>query len=197
MGQRRPAVADPPDAIRARRCSPEFASMLGVGESVEVLCVERARIEQTTIISYDYRYVHPNFAYGITRAEAASNVPLLESLRRSTRLLRGENRIEAAIADAATARLLGTRRTEAVLIRETCYFGEDGMPVICGRSYYRADKVRCSFSVDMSANTASRSSWGPVDPTASAGAAEPARTARSGVRKPPAVAGRARKGSRA
>lgn len=137
------------------KCPAHFAAMLGIDRATPVLCVERARAEGPAVISYDHRFVHPDFAHGISREQAASSVPLLEVLRRMTRLCRAENRVEASLAGGRVARLLGVGQDDAVLVRETVYYGESDMPVICGRSYYRADKVRCAFTVDMTSESAS------------------------------------------
>lgn len=134
-------------------CPPEVAPWLGIEAGREILCLERVRNNGDITISYDYRYIHPDFSHSIQRDEA-SKISLLSLLGRSIRLARGENKVEAALAGPAGAPLLGVRRSDPVLIREMVYYGDDGVPAMAGRSWHRADKIRCAFTVNLTADAA-------------------------------------------
>ena len=132
-------------------CPAEMCGWLGVEPSAPVLCIERLRRDGSQAVSYDYRYIHPDLAASVSRDDAGSQ-SLLTLLGRNVRLKRGENKVEAALAGPTGARLLGVRASEPVLIREMVYYGDDQVPAMAGRSLYRADKVRCAFTVDLSAD---------------------------------------------
>ncbi|MGD9943322.1 MAG: GntR family transcriptional regulator [Burkholderiaceae bacterium] len=132
-------------------CPAEVAPWLGIEAQREILCLERVRSNGDITISYDYRYIHPDFSHSIQRDEA-STTSLLLLLARSIRLVRGENKVESALAGASGASLLGVRRSDPVLIREMVYYGDDGVPAMAGRSWYRADKVRCAFAVNLTSD---------------------------------------------
>jgi GntR family transcriptional regulator len=125
------------------------AAQLGIAPGTRVLAIERVRHSADAVISYDYRYIHPDFALTVGR-DAAAAESLLEILSRRVRLARGENRVEAALAGHDGAALLGVAAAAPVLIREMLYTCELGMPVMAGRSLYRADQVRYSFTVTLS-----------------------------------------------
>ncbi len=132
-------------------CPDAMAPWLGVEPASPVLCIERLRRDGAQPVSYDYRYIHPDFAGSVARADAGSQ-SLLTLLGRHVRLRRGENKVEAALAGTSGARLLGVRAADPVLIREMVYYGDDEVPAMAGRSLYRADKVRCAFAVDLSSD---------------------------------------------
>ena len=132
-------------------CPPEFTHWLGLEAGTPVLCIERLRRDGEQPVSYDYRYLHPDLS-GSIRREEASGQSLLVLLGRHVRLKRGENKVEATLAGARGATLLGVSASDPVLIREMVYLGDDAVPAMAGRSLYRADRVRCSFSVDLSAD---------------------------------------------
>jgi GntR family transcriptional regulator len=130
------------------RVPSRIAKSLGVPAEAEALCIERARWSGQLIVSYDYRYIHPDFARTVDAASAAEQ-SLLEILARRVRLVRGENKVEAALAGREGARLLEVSASDPVLIREMTYYCRDGVPVMAGRSLYRADQVRYAFTVLM------------------------------------------------
>jgi GntR family transcriptional regulator len=132
------------------RAPARFAQVLGVPAHAEVLCIERVRASGREVISYDYRYIHPDFARTVDR-EAAERQSLLEILSRRVRLVRGENKVEAALAGREGARLLGVAASDPVLIRDLAYYCRDDLPVMAGRSLYRADQVRYAFTVSLEA----------------------------------------------
>lgn len=129
-------------------CPRGMAAWLLVESGTPVLCIERLRLEDGRPVSYDYRYIHPDLAACVNREEASSQ-SLLVLLGRHVRLARGENKVEAALAGALGARRLGIRPSDPMMIREMVYFGDDEVPAMAGRSLYRADKVRCAFTVDL------------------------------------------------
>lgn len=129
-------------------CPRGTAAWLLVETGTPVLCIERLRLEDGCPVSYDYRYIHPDLAACVNREEASSQ-SLLVLLGRHVRLARGENKVEAALAGALGARRLGMRPSDPMMIREMVYFDDDEVPAMAGRSLYRADKVRCAFTVDL------------------------------------------------
>lgn len=132
-------LAPVPDAV---------AAAMHLEPGTVALCLERVRTSGGVTVSYDYRYIHPDFAATIDHDEAASR-SLLELLGRCVRLVRGENRVEAALALPEDARLLGIAAGDPILVREVVYFCGDGIPAMVGRSLYRASEVRYRFSVDL------------------------------------------------
>ena len=143
-------------------CPPAAAYQLGLQPEAAALCLERARIRrsESLVIAYDYRYIHPDYAHLIER-DAASRGSLLDLLARGVRLDTGENRLEAGLAGRTGATLLGVAASTPVLIREMTYFDASGSPVMAGRSYYRADQVRCAFKVSLQPGSAD--SFGPAN----------------------------------
>lgn len=130
-------------------CPAPHAAQLNLEAGASALAIERVRYNGQIVISYDFRYIHPDFALTVTR-DAAIHQSLLELLSRQARLSRGENRVEAGLAGSEGARLLDVAESAPVLIREMTYYCDDGLPVMAGRSLYRADQVRYSFSVSLS-----------------------------------------------
>ena len=133
------------------RVPARIAQALGIAADAQALCIERVRSHGKLVISYDYRYIHPDFARTVERPEAERQ-SLLELLARRVRLERGENKVEAALAGREGARLLGVAAGDPVLIRDVVYYCRDGVPVMAGRSLYRADQVRYAFTVSLDAD---------------------------------------------
>jgi GntR family transcriptional regulator len=131
-------------------CPRDVCEWLGIGPNTPVLRIERVRRDGPVVASCDHRYIHPDLSASIQREEARTE-SLLVLLGRRVRLVRGENKVESALAGADGAAALGVRRSDPVLIREMVYFSDDGVPVMAGRSLYPADRVRCAFSVELSA----------------------------------------------
>ncbi len=150
-------------------CPAEFAGWLGVAPTSPVLCIERVRVEGPDTVSYDYRYIHPDCAATIDRA-SAETTSLLQLLNRGLRLVRGENKVGATLAGAEHGRELDIAPESPVLTRDMIYFSQDGLPVMVGRSIYRADRIRCAFSVGL-----------VTDPGAFAATAHPSASHLSGI----------------
>jgi len=130
-----------------------FARLLAIAPGTPVLHLTRTRrTEDGLAVSIDDRWLHAEAADAVTRGEASS-VSLLELIARRVRLARGENRVEAALAGDAGA-MLGIPAEAPVLIREMVYLDRAGIPVMAGRSVYRADLVRYTFSIDLEARPA-------------------------------------------
>ncbi len=128
-----------------------IAQVLGIPSESAVLCIERVRYSGRVVISYDYRWIHPDFARTVDRDEAERQ-SLLEILARRVKLERGENKVEAALAGREGARLLGLAADDPVLIRDLAYYCRDRVPVMAGRSLYRADQVRYAFTVSLASD---------------------------------------------
>jgi len=133
--------------------TPEVAAALRVVPGSMVLNVDRIRSDPAGQVSYDYRYIHPDLSDSIRRDEAARD-SLLDLLKRRVRLRRGENKLEAALAGEEGERLLQVAPESPMLVRETIYYSDMGMPVLFGRSIYPAQRIRCAFTVDLSAGDA-------------------------------------------
>jgi GntR family transcriptional regulator len=133
------------------RAPARVAQVLGIPSEAAVLCIERVRYSGRVVISYDYRWIHPDFARTVDRDEAERQ-SLLEILARRVKLERGENKVEAALAGREGARLLGLAADDPVLIRDLAYYCRDRVPVMAGRSLYRADQVRYAFTVSLASD---------------------------------------------
>lgn len=136
-------------------CEPLEALTLGIAPGTAALCIERARLRPSEglVISYDYRCIHPDYAY-LVDEDSAGKLSLLDLLGRGVRLARGENRLEAGLAGAQGAGVLHVAEDAPVLIRAMTYFSLDDTPVMAGRSLYRADQARCAFSVALTSGEA-------------------------------------------
>jgi GntR family transcriptional regulator len=130
-------------------CPQDMAFHLGVGPEQKVLQIERKRQSGNTTVSYDYRYIHPDFAGSITEPEALQH-SLLELLSRRVSLSHAQNRLEATLAGPEMGRLLGVSPHLPVMVRELVYFCRDGLPVMAGRSYSPGTAVRPAFTVALS-----------------------------------------------
>lgn len=130
-------------------CPEAMAGLLGVGAGQGVLHIERVRRTGGTIASYDFRYIHPDLAGSLTRAEAVQH-SLLDLLGRRVGLSHATNRLEAALAGVEIGGLLGVDASSAVMIRELAYYGHDDLPVMVGRSYTPGHLVRHTFTVALS-----------------------------------------------
>ncbi|VTU23207.1 HTH-type transcriptional repressor YvoA [Variovorax sp. PBL-H6] len=143
-------------------CPEDMAFHLGIGADQSVLHIERVRQTGPTIASYDFRYIHPDFAASITEAEAARH-SLLDLLARRTSLSHAQNRLEASLADARTAKLLGVALDSPVMVRELAYYCTEGLPVMAGRSYSPGGVLRHAFTVALSPPAGGNTNP-PVDP---------------------------------
>lgn len=124
----------------------DMSAQLLIAAEQPVLVVERLRRNGPQAVSYDYRYIHPDFAAGITIDDARQE-SLLKLLSGHVRLARADHRIEASIATTAIAKRLGIAKGSAVLVREMLYISADGLPVMAGRSLHPGDRIRHAFSI--------------------------------------------------
>lgn len=136
-------------------CPRDMAQLLGLDEGREVLCLERQRRNSEQVVSYDFRYFHPDYASAVDRDEAASE-SLLVLLARSVKLSRADNGVEASLAGDAVGSLLEIDPEKPVLVREFVYFSDGDVPVLAGRSFYPGDAVRQRFTVALDGPTSSR-----------------------------------------
>ena len=130
-------------------CPEDMAFHLGIGAEQKVLHIERQRQSDSTTASYDFRYIHPDFAGSITQPDAEQH-SLLDLLSRRVRLSHAQNRLEAALAGVEMGRLLHVDAGSPVMVRELVYYCEDGLPVMAGRSYSPGKALRHSFRVALS-----------------------------------------------
>ncbi|MGB3072116.1 MAG: GntR family transcriptional regulator [Ottowia sp.] len=143
-------------------CPESIAFHLGVSAGQDVLHIERHRSSSEATISYDYRYIHPDLAGSITEQEALQ-YSLLDLLSRRVTLSHAQNSIEAVTAGSELGQLLGVPPESAVLVRRLVYFCDEGMPVMCGRSYSPGSSVRHTFTVALASDHFA------MQPTGSAG----------------------------
>lgn len=132
-------------------CPESAAFHLGVGVGQDVLHIERRRGSGEATVSYDYRYIHPDFAASITKEEALQH-SLLDLLSRRVSLSHAQNSIEAVTAGGEIGGLLGVPPESAVMVRELVYFCKEGLPVMCGRSYSPGQSVRHTFTVALASS---------------------------------------------
>lgn len=130
-------------------CPPDMARLLGLSSGKEALYIERSRVSAGAIASYDYRWVHPDFASSITAAEA-SRGSLLDLLGKRVRLSHAQHRLEAMLASSEMAALLSVKKGSPVMARELVYFCDADAPAMVGRSYSPGGLVRHAFTVELS-----------------------------------------------
>ena len=113
-----------------------------------VTYIERLRFIGVVPIVLDYRYLPRHLARRLNRTDAEKH-SLLDWLKKSVTLDRVEMQVEAIGADADSARHLRILPGEPALVRHLRYMAKDGAVVMSGRSIYRGDVVRYSFSVPL------------------------------------------------
>lgn len=113
-----------------------------------VTYIERLRFIGVVPIVLDHRYLPRHLARRLKRADAEKH-SLLDWLKKSVTLDRVEMQVEAVGADADSARHLRILPGEPALVRHLRYVAKDGAVVMSGRSVYRGDVVRYSFSVPL------------------------------------------------
>jgi GntR family transcriptional regulator len=113
-----------------------------------VTYIERLRFVGVVPIVLDHRYLPRRLARKLKRADAERH-SLLDWLKQSVTLDRVEMQVEAIGADADSARHLRILPGEPALVRHLRYVAKDGAVVMAGRSVYRGDVVRYSFSVPL------------------------------------------------
>jgi len=117
---------------------------LGAG----AIYIERLRFVGVVPIVLDHRYLPKRLARRLERDDAEKR-SLLDWLKESVTLDRVEMQVEAVGADADSARHLRILPGEPALVRHLRYVAKDGAVVMSGRSIYRGDVVRYSFSVPL------------------------------------------------
>jgi GntR family transcriptional regulator len=117
---------------------------LGAG----ALYIERLRFVGVVPIVLDHRYLPKRLGRRLTR-DHAERLSLLDWLKESVTLDRVEMQVEAIGADADSARHLRILPGEPALVRHLRYVAKGGAVVMSGRSIYRGDVVRYSFSVPL------------------------------------------------
>jgi len=113
-----------------------------------VLYIARLRLVGVVPIVLDHRYLPKRLGQRLKRADAESR-SLLDWLKQSVVLDRVEMQVEAAGADAESAKHLRILPGEPALVRHLRYVAKDGSVVMSGRSIYRGDVVRYGFSVPL------------------------------------------------
>ena len=113
-----------------------------------VIYIERLRLVGVVPIVLDHRYLPKRLGRRLKRRDAESR-SLLDWLKQSVVLDRVEMQVEAVGADAYSAKHLRILPGEPALVRHLRYVAKDGGVVMSGRSVYRGDVVRYSFSVPL------------------------------------------------
>jgi DNA-binding GntR family transcriptional regulator len=122
------------------------AAALGLTVGDSVLAVERLRSADGEPLAILRNWLPTDV--GELTAELLAEHGLYALLRRYGVHLRIANqRIGAAVADAAQARLLGSRKGDPLLIMERVSYDDTGRPVELGRHRYRADAYSFEITV--------------------------------------------------
>jgi GntR family transcriptional regulator len=137
-----------PIAFEMRPCPSDIAVALGLGEGAPVRYVARLRLADAVPIAIDQRYVPGTIAAGIRRSGAMRSI--LHTLWDQHELSHGELELEASSAGPDEARWLRIAEGSPIMLRRLRYFTREGMPILAGRSCYRADLVRYSIHVPLS-----------------------------------------------
>jgi DNA-binding GntR family transcriptional regulator len=121
------------------------AAALGLPVGEPVVAVERLRSADGEPLAILRNWLPTSIALS---AELLAEHGLYALLRRQGVHLRIANqRIGAAVADAAQARLLGSRKGDPLLTMERLSYDDTGRPVELGRHSYRADSYSFEITV--------------------------------------------------
>lgn len=120
-----------------------IATKLNLQPGAEVLCYGRRLLADEVPFSYSRGYLAAEIGGRITRDDLLKT-PLLALLDRSAdvRIERGEQTIEATLADPPMAGLLGARVGTPLLLLQRVSFAGDGRPVEFRVTYHRGDRSR-------------------------------------------------------
>jgi GntR family transcriptional regulator len=113
-----------------------------------VLYIARLRLMGVVPLVIDHRYLPARLGRRLKQSDAETR-SLLDWLKRLVVLDRVEMQVEAIAADADSAKRLRVLPGEPALVRHMRYIAKDGSVVMSGRSIYRGDVVRYSFSVPL------------------------------------------------
>lgn len=124
----------------------EIAQSLGLAAGDPVVALERLRFARGEPLAIMHNWLPTDL--GQLSAETLSQRGLYELMRSFGVNLRIANqRIGAAVATAAEARLLGVRKGAALLTLQRTSFDDTGRPVELGRHVYRAETYTFEITV--------------------------------------------------
>ena len=131
--------------------SADAAEALGLEEDAEVFLIRRLLLADDEPMGVSESWLAPS-CLGASPGPTPEDVDpgslhAWLAARHGVRITGAKEFIEAAIADAATARRLGVKPGSAVLVARRRSHGADGHPVEYAVMHYRADRYR--FTIDL------------------------------------------------
>lgn len=123
-----------------------MAILLGLEEKAPVWIVERLRLADGKVVSYNISYLSLPSTVSLTPAEIEKEVSLWSLLEgKGVYLSEGDVIVEAIAADAHYAKLLYVQEGTPLLVREGTNYSDSGVPVEYFKVVSRADL--CKYSV--------------------------------------------------
>ena len=121
----------------------ELAAKLKIEPGTKVIYVQRLRLKGGVQVAIDNRYIKANICNHLT-IQQIMNSSLVDYLknRENVELKHGVMDIEAKAADSSEASQLGVRKGHPLLVRSVTFFTRNDLPVLTGKSLYRADLIR-------------------------------------------------------
>jgi DNA-binding GntR family transcriptional regulator len=125
-------------SLETKPADDDVSEALGLAAGAPVLAVERLRFARDEPLAIMHNWLPPDL--GQLDADALAAHGLYELLRSFGVNMRiAQQRIGAAAATTAEARLLGVRKGAALLTMQRTTYDDTGRPVELGRHVYRAD----------------------------------------------------------
>ncbi len=110
--------------------------------------VKRLRSRGQVPVALDHRYLPLSLARDMRR-EYVQRHSLVDYLATRVTLQRVDMQLEATVSSKEEAKLLKLLPGDPILVRHLRYVATDGRAVMTGRSLYRGDFIRYSFSVPL------------------------------------------------
>ena len=131
------------------RASADVLRRLQQPHGASVLLIHRIRVVKGEPVAIDTRFVPADVARCAALTEADATGDILQALWRAGPLDHAEWGIEARLATADEARLLGIAPGSPVLFRTMTYIDRLGQPAAIGQTVNRADRMRYGLQLPL------------------------------------------------
>ena len=119
---------------------------LGVKNGETVVYLKRVRYADDDPVSLENAYFVKEVGGKLLREDLTGSIYKILQEKYKYMIERSQNTIEATLADAETAKLIGVVRNSPILVVRRLVFFSDNVPYEYSKDIFRADKIR--FSVD-------------------------------------------------
>jgi GntR family transcriptional regulator len=141
-------------SVGRERASSEIRAKLNLQDGETVWQMRRLRLLHGEPISYHVSYGRDELSKFIKKKHLQGSGSFIEQLQQHypRKVVRIEQRVEAAIANIDLAKLLGIDFGSPIFFMEHLYIGEHGEVIAMTQLFMRADRYRYSTSIDVGAN---------------------------------------------